>query len=66
MCRRTIKTQATEDLNVRHNTIKILEENISKISSDINLTNVFLGQSPKAIAKQTNKQTNKQNKSNRT
>ena len=46
MYRKTIKTQATEDLNIRHNTIKILEENIGKISSDINLTNVFLGQSP--------------------
>ena len=51
MCRRTIKTQATEDLNIRYNTIKILEENIGKISSEINLTNVFLGQSRKAIAK---------------
>ena len=51
MCRRTIKTQATKDLNIRHNTIKIPEENIGKISSDISHTNVFLGQSPKAIAK---------------
>ena len=28
--------------------IKLLEENIGKIFSDINCTNVFLGQSPKA------------------
>ena len=31
------------------NTIKLLEVNISKTFSDINHTNVFLGQSPKAI-----------------
>ena len=36
-------------LNVRQNTIKLLEENIGKIFSDTNLTNVFSGQSPKAI-----------------
>ena len=34
---------------MRHYTIKLLEENIGKTFSDINLTNVFLGQSPKAI-----------------
>ena len=33
----------------RHDTIKLLEENISKTFSDINHTNVFSGQSPKAI-----------------
>ena len=38
-----------KDLNIRHDTIKLLEENIGKISSDINCTSVFLGQSPKAI-----------------
>ena len=36
-------------LNIRQDTIKLLEENIGKTFSDINLTNVFLGQSPKAI-----------------
>ena len=33
----------------RHDTLKLLEENIHKTFSDINHTNVFLGQSPKAI-----------------
>ena len=32
---------------MRQDTIKLLEENIGKTFSDINLTNVFLGQSPK-------------------
>ena len=36
-------------LNIRHNTIKLPEENIGKTFSDINHKNVFLGQSPKAI-----------------
>ena len=38
-----------KDFNIRHDTIKFLEENISKTFSDINCANVFLGQSPKAI-----------------
>ena len=40
-----------KDLNIRHDTIKLLKENIGKTFSDINHNNVFLGQSPKAIEK---------------
>ena len=38
-----------KELNIRHDTIKFLEENIGKTFSDINHVNVFLGQFPKAI-----------------
>ena len=43
------KPKYHKDLNIRQDTIKLLEENIGKTFSDINCTNVFLGQSPKAI-----------------
>ena len=43
-----INSKWPKDLDIRHDTIKLLEENIGKISSDTNCTNVFLGQSPKA------------------
>ena len=36
-------------LKHRHDTIELLEENVGKTVSDIHHTNVFLGQSPKAI-----------------
>ena len=45
-------------LKHRHDTIELLEENVGKTVSDIHHTNVFLGQSPKAIeikAKSTNR-----------
>ena len=42
------KLKMAKDLNIRQDTIKPLEENIGKTFSDISLTNVFSGQSPKA------------------
>ena len=43
-----INSKWLKDLNIRHDIIKLLEEIIDKTFSDINCTNVFLGQSPKA------------------
>ena len=43
-----INSKWLKDLNITYNTIKLLEENRGKIFSDVNHTNVFLGQSPKA------------------
>ena len=37
-----------KDLNVRHDSIKLLEEDIGKIFFHINCSNIFLDQSPKA------------------
>ena len=44
-----------EDSNVRQDTIKLLEENIGKTISDINLMNIFSSQSPKATEISKNK-----------
>ena len=44
------KLQMAERLKyLRQDTIKLLEENIGKTLSDINIMNIFSGQSPKAI-----------------
>uniref|UniRef100_A0A8D1MPD1 Uncharacterized protein n=1 Tax=Sus scrofa TaxID=9823 RepID=A0A8D1MPD1_PIG len=43
-----INSKWPKDINIRQDTFKLLEENIGKTFSDINLTNVLLGQSPKA------------------
>jgi len=44
-----INSKWLKDLNIRQYTIKLLEKNAGKTFSDINCTNVFLGQSPKTI-----------------
>ena len=44
-----INSKWLKNLNIRHDTTKLLEEIIGKTFSDMNCTSVFLGQSPKAI-----------------
>jgi len=43
-----INSKLFKDLNIRHDTIRLLEENIGKTFSDIYCGNIFLAQSPKA------------------
>jgi len=48
-----INSKWLKDLNLRQDTIKLLVDNIGKTFSDINHTNVFLGQAPRAIETKT-------------
>ena len=43
-----VNSKCLKDLNIRHDTTKLLEENTGKTFSGINHSNVFLGQYPKA------------------
>jgi len=43
-----INSKWLKDVKIRHDTIKLLEENIGKIFSDKNHSNIFLGQAPEA------------------
>ena len=44
-----VNSKWLKDLNIRHNTIKLLEEYTGKIFSDMNCSNIFLDQSPTVI-----------------
>ena len=43
-----INLKQFKDQNIRHDTLKLLKENINKIFSDINYNNIIFSQSPKA------------------
>ena len=44
---RKINSRWIKDLNISHNTIKVLEENISRKISDIPCSNIFTNMSPR-------------------
>ena len=50
-----INSKWIKDLNIRPETIKVLEENIGKTLSDINCSNIFLDPSPKEKKAKINK-----------
>ena len=43
-----INSRWIKDLNISHDTIKVLEENIGRIISDIPHSNIIIGMSPRA------------------
>ena len=48
-----INSKWIKGLNVRPDTIKLLEENIARMAFDINHNNIFFGQSPRKITMKT-------------
>ena len=54
-----MNTNLFKDLNVRHDTIKFLEESLCRILFDINCNNIFLNEFPKAKKKKRKGKANK-------